>query len=64
MTFELLAILAAIAYVVAIFLIVRSLFGPQYVTCDCGNRCRVSNDGWFYWKCDACGRSGKANPFN
>jgi len=46
-----------------IFWCVYSVVGPQFVRCDCGNRCRVSEDGWFYWECDECGESGKAKPF-
>jgi len=46
-----------------IMLSILSCFGPQYVRCDCGNRCKVSEDGWFYWECEECGESGKAKPF-
>jgi hypothetical protein len=46
-----------------IALFVYWIFGPVYVRCDCGNKCEVSRDGWFYWECDKCGASGKANPF-
>ena len=46
-----------------IFWCVYSVAGPQFIKCDCGNKCRVSEDGWFYWECERCGRSGKAKPF-
>jgi hypothetical protein len=47
----------------AIFWCVESVFGPQYITCDCGDICEVSSDGRFYWECSSCKRSGKAKPF-
>lgn len=55
-------ILAAL-YVYAVFKMVHACFGPQYVECACGARCRISENGWFYWKCPECGNSGKAHPF-
>lgn len=45
-------------------LMVQGAFGTSYIDCvSCGTRCEVSQDGWFYWKCDKCGADGKARPF-
>ena len=45
-----------------IFWCVYGCFGPQYVRCACGEKCRISEDGWHYWKCPECKRSGKLRP--
>jgi len=56
---ELFVVIFGVAFVIGIIVqCVRSAFGPQYVKCDCGNKCRVSSDGCFYWECDKCGQCG------
>lgn len=64
MILQFLVVVLGVGIVIGIIVqCVRSAFGPQYIKCDCGNKCKVSNDGRFYWECDRCGRSGRAKPF-
>lgn len=64
MILKFLVVVIAVGIVIGIIArCVYSVFGPQFIRCDCGNKCRVSEDGWFYWECDECGESGKAKPF-
>lgn len=32
-----------------------AVFTLDYLYCSCGGKCRVSEDGMFYWTCDRCG---------
>ena len=57
-----LEILAVAIVIILIALCVREIFKPQFVICDCGNRCAINPDTTINWECNKCGANGRTPP--